>query len=268
MPSKTGGKEETSQDTERDKESAKEAEKETREEEEKEESEKKREEEKEEAKEQQEEDDATKKEIEMAGKEEQDEAESIAKESRKEAEKENAESKESEVLEKNTLKTNTDSPEIMQNDMKNIEKDAEKEVDNEFRATDEQYIHPPNTTKLENEINQLDKEFGEHVQHAIGVIVNRRSNESKIVGSQSKHSKDNLVQGSAGANLDHDAEAHPIIGNRMDDVPRAVEALRLQTATTFLGSDNGAGIGMTATSEETATQQNWDPVSVARKREF
>ena len=73
----------------------------------------------------------------------------------------------------------------MQNDMKSIEKDAEKEVDNEFHAADEQYIHPPNTTKLENEIKQLDKEFGEHVQHAIGVIVNRRSNESKIVGSQS-----------------------------------------------------------------------------------
>ena len=59
--------------------------------------------------------------------------------------------------------------------MKSIEKDAEKEVDNEFHAADEQYIHPPNTTKLENEIKQLDKEFGEHVQHAIGVIVNRRS---------------------------------------------------------------------------------------------
>ena len=156
----------------------------------------------------------------------------------------------------------------MQNDMKSIEKDAEKEVDNEFHAADEQYIHPPNTTKLENEIKQLDKEFGEHVQHAIGVIVNRRSNESKIVGSQSKHSKDNLVQGSAGANLDHDAEAHPIIGNRMDDVPRAVEALRLQAATTFLGSDNGAGIGMTATSEERLHNKTGTPLPLLGKRNF
>ena len=239
---------------EKDKESAKEAEKETREEEEKEESETKREEEEEEAKEQQDEDDAAKKEIEAAGKEEQDEAESIAKESRKEAEKENAESKESEVLEKNTLKTNTDSPEIMQNDMKNIEKDAEKEVDNEFRATDEQYLHPPNTTKLENEIKQLDKKFGEHIKHAIGVIVNSPSNESKIVGSRSNRSNDDLAQGSAGANLDRGVEALPIIGNRMNDIPRAVEALRLQAATTFLGSENGVGINMT-TGEETASQQ-------------
>eukprot|EP00944_MAST-04C_sp_MAST-4C-sp1_P005164 g5164.t1 len=270
MPSKTGGKEETSQDTERDKESAKEAEKETREEEEKEESEKKREEEKEEAKEQQEENDATKKEIEVAGKEEQDEAESIAKESRTESEKENAEKKKSESVEKNALETNKDKDSLktMQNDMKSIEKDAEKEVDNEFHAADEQYIHPPNTTKLENEIKQLDKEFGEHVQHAIGVIVNRRSNESKIVGSQSKHSKDNLVQGSAGANLDHDAEAHPIIGNRMDDVPRAVEALRLQAATTFLGSNNGAGIGMTATSEERLHNKTGTPFPLLGRGNF
>ena len=63
------------------------------------------------------------------------------------------------------------------------------------------FVPPMNSTfirqtrQIENEIKQLDKEFGEHVQHAIGVIVNRRSNESKIVGSQSKHSKDSLVQG-------------------------------------------------------------------------
>ena len=51
----------------------------------------------------------------------------------------------------------------------------------------------------------------------------------------------------------------------MNDIPRAVEALRLQAATTFLGSENGVGINMT-TGEETASQQNWDTVPVAGNR--
>ena len=53
----------------------------------------------------------------------------------------------------------------------------------------------------------------------------------------------------------------------MDDVPRAVEALRLQAATTFLGSDNGAGIGMTATSENGYTTK-LGPRFVARRGNF
>ena len=182
----------------------------------------------------------------MAGKEEQDEAESIAKESRKKVEQESEESKKTEDLEKKSQKTNQDRVESTQNDMNNIEKDAEKDVENEFHGTDEQYLNPPNTTKLENEIKRLDIEFGKHVERAVGIIVNRPSNTSNFFASQSDRRKEDFPQGPG-------IEVLPIIGNRTNDIPRAVESLRTQAATTFLGSEGGVGINMAA-SEETAIQ--------------
>ena len=54
----------------------------------------------------------------------------------------------------------------------------------------------------------------------------------------------------------------------MDDVPRAVEALRLQAATTFLGSENGVGINMTATGEEQLHNKTGTPFPLLGRGNF